>query len=370
MLPVEIFFLLLLVSIIIIIIIRQSKKENTGLRVYDSQLTNSYLELPLYYQDGFYQTRFRLSSSSGGSDAKTGGIFQAIPDTGSRILIIGSQICKDCPKNNGIWNVRNGVNTSGGKKYQIRYNGGQTSTYLPWKGWISPSEKSSEDPRGERERGEKPESAEFGVITNTHIHNSRPQNVMGLMPGNRSFLNSLGESKKVLFDFPNGKLFINPTDKELANYSNMRKKSLKLYLPDADVNYPLVKITDLTISSPDRRTERPVINKPRYAIFDTGTNNVILPEKYYSAIFQKERRDQKHKNGISNAMVNFFFEGLEEPTKIRFPLNLKGQVLSGNLPIAETILIGTVWFDKYILLFDYDEMVLTIFFPEKTGLKS
>lgn len=351
MLPIEVFLILVVISIIIVVLIHHKglEHENNKSDKNNGRITNktggSYLALPLKHENGFYQTEFTLSgNNTPGTSRKP---FQAIPDTGSNILIVGSEKCEKCPKTHGVWNMKEGFNTSGGKIDKIRYAGGQESIYLPWQGYIK-------DNSGDVK------SAEFGVIVKTHNHKNRHQNVMGLTPGKRSFLNSLGGEKKVFFDFHNGMLYINPDKDELDRLtSGKRKQTLKIYMPDKEVRYPLIKINSYKALDSRNNPINASGAMPIYAIFDTGTNSTVIPKQYMNTMLPK-----------GSSIGRFTFEGTQGDETMDFLLNnidkkdkdgVPGHVLAGNLPIASTILIGAGWFDGYSVLFDYGNSELTFF---------
>jgi hypothetical protein len=173
---------------------------------------------------------------------------------------------------------------------------------------------------------------------------------MGLIPGNRSFLNSLGQSKIVYFDFPHGKLLINP-----ENFiPPPNGQTIKMYIPDNGLRYPITKIVQFNGLTANGTNGRGT-SIPNYAIFDTGTNSTIVPAKYYNTLINSIK-----KNGSSKVAMTFSNGSSTYSSNVTILLEMNNLV-KGELPIDSTILIGAKSFDMYSVLFNYDIMEISFY---------
>ena len=288
---------------------------------------DSFVELPLYFANGYYKTRFKLTDGKQYVQS-----FQAIPDTGSYLLILSGSQCKECVHEDGVWDPSKGVQRTK-EQLSITYGGGQQTSFYPWQAYFI-------DDQDHR-------IAEFGLVTSSHNHQQRPQNVMGLSPiknnaGNKnpSFLDSLGVPRKVKFDYPQQRLIIGD------DYRNaIIRKSITLF-SNHSLNYPFAKVLDLKI--PNHLNQK-IPNLVQFAVFDTGTNYSVVPKNLYNSIVTINQTLPKQ--------LIFYFESSNGPEKTNNRVEYKfdtSYLIPGDVPIPNTMIIGSKSFDTAPIEFDYD----------------
>lgn len=293
--------------------------------------------------------------NSGGENWERAKI-EVVPDTGSNILLVNSTKCQGCDINDGNWNPEHGEKVSFLAR-EIRYAGGQKSTYNLWKAYLM-----NYGPDREKE-------ISFGVVSNLSSK-FNPENVMGLQP-NSGFLSQLCGPKMILFDFPKSKLVIgdiNSYQDENLKRENSKGKPTKTsqtskttfdieISPINFVNYIQSKLENIysTKILPDgsQKKERiyiPNLNKYKVVI-DTGTSSTIIPPSLFSKI---------KSNYITLDFVNQINNSQDEngsTSEITFPMK---NVHEGTIINNKTILIGHSWLHPYSVGFDFENNKITM----------
>ena len=291
------------------------------------------LELPMYYDNsvGEFLTKLRLGSinQSGQGQVQT---IDAVVDLGSTQLLIGSEKCGDCRKNDGIWPSNMGKDVSNGQNKIIRYAGGQVSTIRPTSAYLLdykslPGYQQVSD----KELGKQ---VYFGLIT----HSTSPDaslNVLGLADEKQGFLAQLCGEKTVLLDFPGGKLYIGNVDDLLPQGINW----IPLNRPSGGgVPYVLAPIEDFRVNGVklDESIE------PKYFLIDNGATDTIVPPEL-----------RQYFENARNVEAIFTINGQQGPSVGFIVPN--NSIQYDTLPIPRTILLGNQWMRQYRYVVQYDK---------------
>jgi len=287
------------------------------------------LSLPLWLKGGVYMTRLHLGDNNHTLP------FDVVPDTGSNILIVSGPLCSQCNRQDGIWNPSIGQDISCGIVEEIRFVGGQRTSYLRWRAQLldySPSKQ-----------------IDFGVIISSITPDGSPLNVLGLQGEHSSglfgkgppFLDSLCGEKNVLFDFPNEKLYIG----SISDLVPQHAKQFSLFKPSWGIAFTLGRITQIKI---DDNRVAPSIT-PRFGIFDTGTTLTIVS------------RDLSYQL-VGSHQVELFFESNTSTNPVSVIFNSPaGSVDNGHLPFGSSMLLGNIWLRQYSIAFKHEPDIIIMY---------
>jgi hypothetical protein len=312
--------------------LNKNKSQSPSFLLPDERknFSDNSIVLPLIFSDGYYKTKFTLTDGKG-YQVK----FSAIPDTGSHLLLLSGVQCKECVNSDGVWSPEKGEARSK-NNYTITYGGGQKTEFIPWQAYFVDSSIGQAEPDLR--------IAEFGLIT-SHGHQSvKPENVMGLSPqmntgrkDERSFLDSLAVPKRLIFDFPRNQLVIG--EDERSRPVNFDNQAIKL-VQNGSYSYPFALIDSINLE--DKKIE----NSVKYAVLDTGTNYTVIPRNLYDSIVKANSNLGLPKE------IEFNFAGKNGLVKKKFSTRY---FIAGNVPIANTLILGAKAFDSKSLLIDYDK---------------
>jgi hypothetical protein len=304
-------FLLIILFMIIIGLIVWYIVSNSSFNPLPKDACTEYyppLVLPLYRDaNKVYKTKLVLGILNNNSFQTT--TIEAVPDTGSSMLLVNSSTCQGCDLSDGSWNPQWGKKVSWFPR-TIKYSGGQSSTFNLWKGYlIYDNEKNIF------------REITFGLVESMKSQYYNPENVLGLQSG--GFLASLCNSDTFLFDYPNQRLIIG----ESSEY--LKGKNLLISFQSNRSKYG-VKFIEISVNNINNLSN---LTKYRFVI-DTGMTETVIPPSLYSKV-----------KGNDITIDN----------KITFPIS---SVRQGKIIDDRTIFIGNSWLEKYLILFEPDKISL------------
>lgn len=271
--------------------------------------------------------------------------FQVIPDTGSSILTVGSNLCPTCSLLRGQWDLpRNAFSKIG----YIQYGSDQYSMYSPQKGYLYDKISNSWI------------SIPLGVLIK-NLTNKDPVSILGLQNKKGGFLSSLSSKKIISFDFIVNKLIIG---KELPLNSN--SKILKMFSFNNNFDRPLLKIHQIKNSS------NIIYDKPIIALMDSGTKNIIF-DSSLSILFPNQHNFTIEiiVEGINKNLITLQFQSNIDDikfdninqSKMGTKSNPKDFELN-SIPIENNniqLILGMQWLKQHNFSINYDQGLFTVY---------
>jgi hypothetical protein len=309
---------LIFVILVIIVIVSMARLTYRPPPLQPCHTSDPLLELPLWRSGGIFLTQIHLG------DATRTLTFTVVPDTGSRELVIAGPNCRDCNRSGGVWDFAIGTNVSGGFDHQIKYAGGQSDSYIPWRADL----KDYTDGK----------QVDFGVITSSASLDGDPLNVMGLQDG--GFLDNLCGNREVLFDFPRGRLYIG----NLGSLIPPTAPTFTLYEPPSGIRFAMGKVTGLAIDG------QPVAANlvPSLAILDTGSTDTYVSPDLLTLL----------KNGRHTVTITFDNNGQSTPVTFTSTPN---SVDTEAMPFSNSMVLGNTWLSQYALALLYDQKQIKMY---------
>jgi hypothetical protein len=282
------------------------------------------IELPLIFDPslGIYMTKFRLGDSSQTRE------FNVAVDTGSSILLVGSEKCIGCLPSYGSFPENIGKDMSNGNIGVIRYGGQQITKYKPWRARfysLNPNDTEGFE-------------TDFGLIIDTKSPDGKPLPIIGLQGEGRGFLESLCGRKVVTLDFPRGKLILGSYDITSEN-----RYDASLVDMNVTVKYNALEILGIRVNGQNI----PSGSIPKYAIIDSGATAVIV--------------DNNLGKYLAPGKIDLIVRGSNgNPVTLSFN-NKSGNVSIESLPVSNSFILGNRWLSQYGLQIDNDNDTATFF---------
>lgn len=311
---------------------------NSNNNLSDICLTKPPITFPLQYDNinGVYRTTVYIGSGDHFIP------FSVIPDTGSSILIIPGPECKECNENNEIWDYRLG-SSIGNKLGIIKYGGGQTTTYRPWKAEL----------RGGLNDTTSQRNVVFGVIIGTMSPDGRPVSVMGLQERKGGFLSEICGERTVTFDYPLLKL-------HLGKYVPQRPiiSQFNLNQPTNGPAYPYATVLQMKVDGKEISSSI----APNYVIFDTGTTNTFISPSLNNILQNGKEVEFVFESRTSRDSLINKDSGITESSKNSLSFNIDHSSINvGPIAMPGAILIGNQWLKKYGISFRHEDDQFVIF---------